>query len=133
MSRQFKVLNLILVSVLLFSTQNISAQAEDKDYNTCLTKVNYKWGAECKGCTTGGKTYKVWFVNSCDEKLAVKIAVQEEHKRWKTFVRLMVLPKDTISGFACAGTGKYLYWTKKSDDNTLDFPSDEKINSEHTK
>ncbi len=127
-----KQLKLWVLVPAMVITQNIFAQ-DDIDYNTCITKVDYKWGAECKGCTTGGKTYKVRFVNTCAETLAVKIAVQEEHKRWRTFTRPAVMPNDTISGFACLGTGKYLYWTKKSNDNTLEFPSDEEINATHKK
>lgn len=117
---------------LLISAQAGFAQ-EDKDYNTCIKKVDYKWGADCKGCTTGGKTYKVRFVNNCTDTLAVKIAVQENHKRWKTYTRAKVLPNDTISGFACIGNGKYLYWAKQFNDNTIEFPSDEEINSSHNK
>lgn len=121
---------LVALSLFFLSFKNAG---DDKDLNTCLTKVDYKWGAECKPCNTGGKTYKVRFVNSCTDTLSVKIAVQENHKRWRTFNRPQVLPNDTISGFACEGTGKYLYWTKKWNDNTVDFPTDEEINSKHNK
>jgi hypothetical protein len=115
----------LLMAPLFFSF----IQVDTKDWNECLKKSSFKWGGDCKSCTTTSKTYKVWFKNSCEDTLGVKIAVQENHKRWRTFTRTQLLPGDSISGFACIGTGKYLYWAKKCDDNTVAFPSDEEINS----
>lgn len=104
-------------------------QSDEKDWSDCIKKTTFQWGSECKTCATTSKTYRVWFKNECSDTVAVKIAVQENHKRWKTFTRPQLMPGDSISGFACVGTGKYQYWAKKFNDNTIAFPSDEEINS----
>ena len=127
---------LLLISLLFFSPEKNNFQTEEvaaKDYTSCLKKVDFKWGTFCKGCTEPGKTYRVKFVNTCTETLTVKLAVQENHKRWKTYSRQKLMPNDTISGFACIGTGKYLFWAKLTDDNTVDLPTDEEINSQNGK
>ncbi len=116
---------LLLATPLLFSF----VQSNEKDWTECVKKSSFKWGSDCKSCTTTSKTYKVWFKNTCTDTLSVKIAVQENHKRWRTFTRPQFNPGDSISGFACIGTGKYLYWAKKFDDNTVAFPTDEEINT----
>ena len=116
---------LLLATPLLFSF----VQGNEKDWTECIKKSSFKWGSDCKSCATTSKTYKVWFKNTCKDTLGVKIAVQENHKRWRTFTRAQFNPGDSISGFACVGTGKYLYWAKKFDDNTVAFPTDEEINS----
>lgn len=122
---------MMLTSVSVFSQSEEGAAP--KDYTECLKKAEYKWGGVCKGCIESKKTYKVKFVNNCTENLSVKLAVQENHKRWKTYTRPVLMPNDTISGFACVGTGKYLYWAKRADDNTVDLPTDEEINSQFAK
>lgn len=128
---------ILLYIVCMFAATITSyGQSEEqavKDYTSCLTKTEFKWGSFCKGCYQTGKTYRVKFVNNCNENLSVKLAVQENHKRWKTYTRPVLLPNDTISGFACVGTGKYLYWTKKADDNTVALPTDEEINAQFAK
>jgi hypothetical protein len=128
---------LLFISLLFLGSEKSNFQTEEvaaKDYTSCLKKVeDNKWGTFCKGCTTSGKTYRVKFVNTCTETLTVKLAVQENHKRWKTYSRQKLMPNDTISGFACIGTGKYLFWAKQSDDNTVDLPTDEEINSQYAK
>ncbi|MBK7855091.1 MAG: hypothetical protein IPJ79_09455 [Bacteroidetes bacterium] len=131
-----KKLFVIALTMLLSSggfCQTDESAAETKDYTECLKKTEFKWGGVCKGCTESRKTYKVKFVNACGENLSVKLAVQENHKRWKTYSRQILLPNDTISGFACVGTGKYLYWAKRADDNTVDLPTDEEINTQFAK
>ena len=132
MKKLFVFVLTMLVSVCGFS-QSDENSAETKDYNECLKKTEYKWGSVCKGCTESRKTYRVKFVNTCTENLSVKLAVQENHKRWKTYTRPVLMPNDTISGFACVGTGKYLYWAKRADDNTVDLPTDEEINTQFAK
>jgi hypothetical protein len=102
-------------------------QSDEKNYSDCLKKVQFKWGAETKTCNSTKKTYKVWHKNISTDTLAVKVAVQETYKHWQTFSRLMLLPGDTISGFACNATGKYLVYAKKWDDNTTELPSDAEI------
>jgi hypothetical protein len=115
--------------IMLIAAVAFSIRQDEKDYSLCLKKVNKKFGAETKICPTSNKPYKVWFVNSCNDTLAVKLAVQESSKRWRTFTRLRMMPGDTISGFACTGQGKYLYYAKHYADQSVELPSDEEIDS----
>jgi hypothetical protein len=39
-------------------------------------------------------------------------------------------PNDTISAYACEGTGKWIFWTRAAGDNTVVFPTDEEIEKE---
>lgn len=124
--REFVFL-ILIGAVVLFSA--FKTKQDGKDYGQCLQKVNKKFGAETLSCPASTKPYKVWFVNTCNDTLAVKLAVQEKSKRWRTFTRTQLLPGDTISGYACTGVGKYLYYTKQYKDNSVDLPSDEVIDS----
>jgi len=65
--------------------------------------------------------------------LDVKVAAQEKDRRWKTFSRINMQPKDTIVGYACNGNGKYLYWVRKAGDNIIVFPTDDEINNQFAK
>jgi hypothetical protein len=68
--------------------------------------------------------------NVCSEKIDVKVAVQERSNRWRTFNMNNMAPGDTISGYACEGTGKYVFWTRQAGDKTIEFPSDEEISKD---
>jgi D-lyxose ketol-isomerase len=76
---------------------------------------------------------KINLKNVCTETLDVKIAVQEKSMRWRTYNQLNMAPGDTISAYACEGTGKYMFWAKKTGDNTILFPSDQEIDIEFSK
>ncbi len=119
----------LLILTGFVSLTSFRAQQGEKDYSSCLKKVQKKFGAETKNCPASSKPYKVWFVNDCNDTLAVKLAVQEKSKHWRTFTRLQLLPGDTISGYACNSTGKYLYYAKQYADNSVELPSDEEIDS----
>lgn len=120
---------LAIMSIAFLLLTGFRLQQDEKDYSACLKKVQKKFGAETKTCPSSSKPYRVWFINECNDTLAVKLAVQEKSKQWKTFTRLQLMPGDTISGYACNGTGKYLYYAKQFMDNSVDLPSDEEINS----
>lgn len=123
---------IILLIVLHTACFFLNAQ-DAKDYLKCVIKTEYKWGSECKPCMTSAKTYRVRFVNDCNDTLMVRVAVQESHKRFRTFTFNQVLPKDSVGGFACNGTGKYFYWAKKWNDNTVELPGDDTINQLYAK
>ncbi len=103
------------------------------DMSDCLKKYNYKWGQNCTQCYNSSKSYTAYFRNVCKETIDIKCAVQEKHKRWRTFLRNHLAPNDTLAAYACEGTGKYMYWVRKADDNSVTFPSDEEINSEYAR
>ena len=124
--REFVFTILIGTAVLLSA---FKIEQDNKDFGQCLQKVNKKFGAETLSCPASTKPYKVWLVNTCSDTLAVKLAVQEKSKHWRTFTRTQLLPGDTISGYACTPVGKYLYYVKQYKDNSIDLPSDEVIDS----
>ncbi|MBK7964076.1 MAG: hypothetical protein IPK10_01290 [Bacteroidetes bacterium] len=103
------------------------------DLNKCLVKYKSEWSKPCSQCTDYSKSYRAYFRNDCTELLDVKVAAQEKDKRWKTFSRLNMHPNDTIVGYACNGTGKYLYWVRRTGDDAIVFPSDEEINTTFAK
>src|SRR5436190_21250179 len=124
-----KKLTFLFVSLLVFTFVMITIKWSKgiDDVNKCIVKYNYEWGKPGSQCKESSKTYTVYFRNECYKKLDAKCAVQETDKRWKTFTRLAMGYNDTLVGYACSGTGKYLYWAKSSDDMSIALPTDEEI------
>jgi len=122
-------LTLFFISLLILTCVMITLKWSKgyDDTNKCIVKYKYEWGLPCSQCKESSKTYTVYLRNECYKKIDVKCAVQETDKRWKTFTRLAIGYNDTITGYACNGTGKYLYWTKSADDNSIELPTDEEI------
>ena len=116
--------------ILLVLTGGVSGT---EDHNRCLVKYKSEWSKPCSQCQDHSKSYRAYFRNECSEVLDVKIAAQETDRRWKTFTRLSLQPGDTLVGYACKGTGKYLYWTRKAGDEAVVFPADAEIDNKYTK
>lgn len=122
--------NFIFIYLLAFLICMSSFTETQKDEDNCLKKIKGEWG-KGQGCTNRSKSYKVSFVNNCTDTLDIKMAVQERSLRWKTFKYFKVPPGDTISGYSCDATGKYITWKKPTDDASIIFPSDEEINRDN--
>jgi hypothetical protein len=105
---------------------------QTKDWTDCLKKYDSKWGEYCENCNNQYEnSYKVFLKNTCEEKLDVKCAVQENNKKWKTYSWTAMTPNDTMIAYACNGTGKYLWWARKSGDKAVKFPNDDEINAQY--
>lgn len=131
-----------LVSLIIFTTMlaGISQRGSSlitpqgtNDLSECVKKYNSEWGRTCSACKQEGNTYTVFLRNECSQAVDVKCAVQEVEKRWRCFIRLNLAIKDTMTGYACNSSGKYLYWVRKAGDKTIVFPSDEEINTNYSK
>ena len=96
----------------------------------CLQKSSFQWGSNCSACYNSTKSYRINLKNVCTGKIDVKVAVQERTNRWRTFNLNNMAPGDTISGYACEGTGKYVFWARVAGDNTIVFPTDEEISKD---
>jgi hypothetical protein len=103
------------------------------DYSDCLVKAESKWGEKHCLNVPPDDTYRVSLKNTCKENIDVKVAVQENDKRWKTYLFTEMKPEEVVAAYACKGTGKYLYWAKKTGDNSVEFPTDAKITAEYGK
>jgi hypothetical protein len=110
-----------------------SSAKTQEDLSACLQKSSSVWGSNCGSCYSYSRSYRVNLKNTCNETLDVKVAVQEKSMRWRTYNQLNMAPGDTISAYACEGTGKYMFWAKRSGDNTILFPSDQEIDVEFSK
>lgn len=117
-----------LLSVFLLST--VYAFTTQQGEPDCLVKIKGDWG-KVPGCTNISKSYRVFFVNNCNDTLDIKLAIQEKSLRWKTFKHYQVPPGDTISGYSCDATGRYISWKKPKDDASVLFPSDDEINRDY--
>lgn len=102
------------------------------DLSSCISKVKSEWSRPCIQCVDHSKSYRVYFRNTCDQVLDVKLAAQEKDKRWKTYTFRLVQPGDTLLAYACHGTGKYLYWVRNPEDIEYVFPTEEEINQAFT-
>jgi hypothetical protein len=125
----------VLMLVLLLLCIIAGAQ----DSADCIVKTGSKWGAACDHCeiyTEGFKrdfsgTYQVQLRNVCKEIIEVKLAVQEKNGEWRTFPVRALAPEETFDGYACQGTGKYVYWARAVSDTEILLPSDREIISEY--
>jgi len=109
------------------NTTDVYTIKSQEYYSKCLTKYNFEWD-KTRSCRS---RYLVRFQNVCSENLDVKVAVQDKYKGWMSFTKYPLAPGQLISGDACNGTGKYLYWVRKAGDTTTIFPSDNEINLEY--
>ena len=119
---------IVLISVFGFITK------QEVDYSEFAKKHASYWGL--KGTQCGDYTpdsYTVVLKNVGTEKIDLKIAVQEKNKKWRCFNHESVAPNDTVIGYACTGTGKFLKWVKKTGDRTTVFPTDIEVNEQYAK
>ena len=121
---------LLLVVVLIVGFVS-SAFLEEEDLAKYIVKYKSEWGKSCLQCMESKGTYRVYLKNTYTEKLDIKVGVQEKDKRWRVFQRLNFSPNDTIVGYACKGTGKYMVWTKLSSDGSTELPTDGEINAQY--
>ena len=116
-----------------------NAAAQDQSMSDCLVKTSSKWGAPCEKCESyveGYKrdfsgTYQIEMKNVCRDVIEVKVAVQEKNGTWRTFPVKALGPNESISAFACDGSGKYLYWVRKASDTEIILPTDSQIITEY--
>lgn len=109
--------------------------AQDQNQADCLLKTGSKWGAPCEHCQSyveGYKrdfsgTYQVDLKNICRDVIEVKVAVQEKNGTWRTFPVRALGPEESMSAFACEGSGKYLYWVRRANDTEIVLPTDREI------
>jgi hypothetical protein len=101
-----------------------------------LVKTSSTWGQPCEKCEDYkgyqrdySGVYQVELKNACTEMLEVKLAMQE--KNGGTLAHLPgaypCKPGESMTGFACHGTGKYLYWARRMNDTEIILPSDREI------
>lgn len=107
----------------------LSSFLQDEDLAKYVVKYKSEWGKVCLQCMESKGTYRVYFRNTYTDKLDVKVCVQEKDLRWRIFQRLNFAPNDTMVGYACKGSGKYIVYTKLSSDTSTELPSDATINS----
>lgn len=114
--------------VLLFTFTGVSlAQSNEKDYSECLTKVHSAWSTVCSQCTSAENTYRVYLKNTCSETVESKVCVREKANRWRIFHFRFIAPGDSVSAYACEGTGKYMHITRKAGDMNVILPEDHEI------
>ncbi len=130
------ILTLLTVAAMAFAK---NASAQDQSMSDCLVKTSSKWGAPCEKCENyveGYKrdfsgTYQIEMKNVCRDVIEVKIAVQEKNGTWRTFPVKALGPEESMSAFACDGSGKYLYWVRKASDTEIILPTDSQIITEY--
>ena len=126
----------VYLSIILFGFLNGMILTKDNSFfppqenNDCLKKTSSEWASNCGACYNSSKSYRVNMQNICSVNIDVKVAVQEKTMRWRTFNQNNMAPGDSISGYACEGTGKYVFWTRKAGDKNVEFPTDDAIEKE---
>lgn len=126
-------------TLLLTLASTVAMHAQDMDANNCIVKARSAWGQPCEKCEyykEGYKrdfsgTYRIDLQNTCAQLVEVKVAMQEKNGTWRTFPVKALAPNETMSAFACQGTGKYLYWVRRVNDTEIVLPSDQEILTEY--
>lgn len=127
-----KTLVLISVSAIMFLfSKGNDGVLTATDYADCVTKYRSGWGESCSQCVKWNDSYVVYLKNSCSEKIDVMVCVQEEDKSWRRFQHTAVAPGDSIRAYACAGSGKYLNWARKTGDEFTVFPGIDEVNQRY--
>ncbi len=129
-------LSILSIPVLLFS---VATSAQDQNYADCVAKTRSNWGQPCEKCETYTESYKrdysgvyqVELKNTCNEAVELKVAMQESNGRWRTFPIKALAGGESMTAFACNGTGKYLYWVRRLNDTEILLPSDQEILTEY--
>lgn len=125
-----------LIATIVFTLAFLNGTAQDQSYADCVSKVGSSWGQPCEKCEIyeGYKrdystVYQAQFRNICGEMLEVKVAMEESNGVWRTFPIRALMPGDTLSAYACRGTGKYMYWARRVNDTEIILPTDGQIAS----
>ncbi|MBI4648043.1 MAG: hypothetical protein HY738_16030, partial [Bacteroidia bacterium] len=104
---------LLVLTISGFKAVKFFSQ-DEKDWNECIEKYDSKWGTPCSNCGVYNDSFKIFVKNVCNEPVDVQVAVQNTNKKWQVYYKGNFAPKDTMSVWACKGTGKWLYWTRKA-------------------
>ena len=128
---KIKIFSLVVISVIVLSFTIKTESGDEKNWNECVEKYNANWGEPCPDCTYNNDIFHVSFRNICEENVDVFVAVQESNKSWRCLYTENIAPKDTITAFACKGTGKYLYWVRKAGDREMELPTCDEVNIDY--
>ncbi|MFM7015590.1 MAG: hypothetical protein ACKOX3_04610 [Bacteroidota bacterium] len=110
-----------------------TAYLQEDNLAKYVLKYNSEWGKTCLQCMESKGTYRIYLKNTYNDKLDLKVGVQEKDLRWRIFQRLNFAPNDTMVAYACKGTGKYMVWAKLSSDTSTELPTDAVINAQTVK
>jgi hypothetical protein len=128
-NKKFSIGFVILTMFMLLS---YSSNAQ-KNYNTCLSRLNTSWGEATEKCTYSKDIFKAEYQNTCNEAVDVAIALQRTDKKWDCFYYENIKPNEKVKVFVCKGTGKSLKWVRKAGDKETTFPTKEEINQMYKK
>lgn len=103
-------------------------KTQDED---CIVKTRSAWGLKQFQCTKWVDSYAVTLKNNCKYPLDVMVCVQESNKHWRNFNFTGLASNDTLVAYACEGTGKYLYWTKRAGDTETKFPTIQEVDAKY--
>ena len=123
----------------LLALSSMAALAQDRDAADCVMKIRSDWGQPCEKCESYVESYKrdyrgvyrVELSNTCGNAIELKVAMQEANGRWRTFPVKALANGESMTAFACNGTGKYLYWVRRLNDTEILLPSDQEILTEY--
>ena len=115
---------ILFCTITFLSTNDCKGQNANGDP---LKKTSFQWGSTCSACYNSTNSYRVNFLNVSGNRLDVKLAVQEKTFKWRTFILNDIAAGDSVSAYACDGTGKYSYWTRIAGDKNTVFPTDDEI------
>lgn len=124
-------ITLMLFAACLF--QGFRQLKQDERWNDCFTKYRSNWGEACSSCPSKTDTYKVYLRNNCSVTVDAVVCVQENTKRWKYYSYKKVGPNDSVSAYACVGTGKFLRYVKPSDNTEIILPTADQVNEQYAK
>ncbi len=115
------------------------ALAQDQNYADCVVKASSSWGKTCPKCEAYTEVYKrdysgvyqIELKNTCNEAVELKVAMQESNGSWRTFPIKALAAGESMTAYACSGTGKHLYWVRRLNDTEILLPSDQEILTEY--
>jgi hypothetical protein len=117
---------------LVVGSVSIASAQHDKETidSACLMKSSSEWAGDCEQCLTNDHTYRINLSNICEKTIDVRLAVQEKTMRWKVFNFIKLGPGESVTGYACNGTGRYVFWSRDAGDASIVFPNEREIESQ---
>ena len=127
---------LLLTIILLLAA--LWAGAQDITAERCVRRTTGTWGTPCEQCQVydgfrrdHSGTFRIELENICSEPIDLKVAMEERTGTWRTFPQRTLMPGEHLEAFACQGTGRYLYWARRTDDPEIRMPTDAEILTEY--
>lgn len=77
------IIGFLLINFAINSTFSYKTKKNPNGLSEYLQVIKSEWGSKCINCKEFNNSYKVYFVNTCNDTLDIKVSMQNKNKTWK--------------------------------------------------